>query len=143
MVYSKIIVLRFPVDYVHKPVVCNLAKQFDLTFNILRATVLPRKEGIMVMELSGSKKNFKDGIRYLESQNVQVQNASQEVKRDEEKCIHCGACTAVCPSAALSVKRPEMSVIFDQKKCTVCELCVLTCPTRAMEVRPTNTLFFE
>jgi len=142
-VYSKIIVLRFPIDYVHKPIVCNLAKEFDLTFNILRATVLPRKEGLMVMELSGAKKNFKEGIKYLESQNVQVQNASQEVKRDKEKCIHCGFCTAVCPSAALSVKRPEMTVIYDQKKCTVCELCVLTCPTRAMEVRPTNTLLFE
>lgn len=59
--YSKIIVLRFPIDYVHKPIVCNLAKEFDLTFNILRATVLPRKEGIMVMELSGSKKKFQGG----------------------------------------------------------------------------------
>ena len=141
--YSKILMLRFPIDYVHKPIVCNLAKEFDLTFNILRATVLPRKEGIMVMELSGNKKNFKEGVKYLESQNVKVENASQEIKRVEAKCIHCGSCTAVCPSAALSISRPDMHVVFDQKKCTVCELCVLTCPTRAMEVRPTNTLFFE
>jgi ferredoxin len=142
-VYSKILVLRFPIDYVHKPIVCDLAKQYDLTFNILRATVLPRKEGLMVMELSGNKKNFKEGVKYLESQNVKVENASQEIKRVESRCTHCGACTAVCPSAALSVSRPDMHVLFDQKKCTVCELCVLTCPTRAMEVRPTNTLFFE
>lgn len=141
--YSKILVLRFPIDYVHKPIVCNLAKEFDLTFNILRATVLPRKEGLMVMELSGNKKNFKEGVKYLESQNVKVENASQEIKRVESKCTHCGSCTAVCPSAALSVSRPDMHVVFDQKKCTVCELCVLTCPTRAMEVRPINTLFFE
>jgi ferredoxin len=74
---------------------------------------------------------------------VQVQNASQEIKRITHQCTHCGACTAVCPTGALAVVRPEMKVEFDQKKCSICELCVPACPTRAMQIRPTNTLFFE
>jgi ferredoxin len=140
--YSKILILRFPKSEVEKPIVCYLAKDYDLTFNILNAAILPRKEGVMVLELSGTGKNFKEGVRYLRSQGVTVQNASQEVKRITKKCTHCGACTAVCPTGALAVLRPEMSVDFDQKKCSVCELCVPTCPTRAMEVRPTNKAFF-
>ena len=123
------------------PIVCYLTKDYDLIFNILNATILPRKEGIMVLELSGSRKNFKDGVKYLESQGVQVQNASQEVKRIFKKCTHCGACTAVCPTGALAVMRPEMTVEFDQKKCSICELCVPTCPTRAMEVRAKKISF--
>jgi ferredoxin len=142
-VYSKILKLRFPVTEVQKPIVCNLAREYDLYFNILNAGVLPRKEGFMVLELSGSRKNFKDGVNYLKRQGVGVQNASQEIKRIEKKCTHCGFCTAVCPTGALHVKRPEMEVVFDQKKCSVCELCVTACPPRAMEVRPTNQLFFE
>ncbi len=141
--YSKILKLRFPVTEVQKPLVCNLAREFDLMFNILNAGVLPRKEGFMVLEISGSRKNFKDGVKYLKNQGVDVQNASQEIKRNENKCTHCGSCTAVCPTGALSVKRPEMAVDFDQQKCSVCELCVTACPPRAMEVRPTNQLFFE
>lgn len=140
--YSKILILRFPKNEVGKPIVCYLAKDYDLTFNILNATILPRKEGVMVLELSGTRKNYKEGIKYLRNQGVQVQNASQEVKRITKKCTHCGACTAVCPTGALAVIRPEMSVDFDQKKCSICELCVPTCPTRAMEVRPTNKAFF-
>ena len=143
MVYSKILKLRFPVTEVQKPLVCNLAREFDLVFNILNAGILPRKEGFMVLEVSGSKKNFKSGVDYLKRQGVDVQNASQEIKRIEKKCTHCGACTAVCPTGALSIKRPEMEVIFDQQKCSVCQLCVTACPPRAMEVRPTNQLFFE
>ena len=142
-VYSKILLLRFPKSEVEKPIVCYLTKSYDLTFNILNAAILPRKEGIMVLELSGTRKNFKEGVKYLESQGVQVQSASQEVKRDNRKCIHCGACTAVCPTEALWIRRPEMAVEFDQNKCSVCELCVPTCPTRAMEVRPTAQAFFE
>jgi ferredoxin len=140
-VYSKILVLRFPKTAAQNPIVCYLTKDYDLIFNILNATILPRKEGIMVLELSGSRKNFKDGVKYLESQSVQVQNASQEAKRNLGKCTHCGACTAVCPTGALSVIRPEMAVDFDQKKCSICELCVPACPTRAMEVRAKKISF--
>jgi ferredoxin len=142
-VYSKILKLRFPVTEVQKPVVCNLAREYDLMFNILNAGILPRKEGFMVLEISGSRKNFTEGIKYLKRQGVDVQNASREIKRNENKCTHCGSCTAVCPTGALSIKRPEMEVEFDQQKCSVCELCVTACPPRAMEVRPTNRLFFE
>jgi len=142
-VYSKILILRFPETEVEKPIVCYLVKDYDLTFNILNAAVLPRKEGIMVLELTGTKKNFKEGVKYLKDQGVHVQNASQEVKRIIKKCTHCGACTAVCPTSALFIQRPDMSVDFDQQKCSVCELCVPACPTRAMEVRPTNKAFFK
>ena len=139
--YSKILVLRFPKTAAQNPIVCYLTKDYDLIFNILNATILPRKEGIMVLELSGTRKNFNEGVKYLETQGVQVQNASQEVKRNFRKCTHCGACTAVCPTGALSVIRPEMVVDFDQKKCSICELCVPACPTRAMEVRAKKISF--
>jgi Fe-S-cluster-containing hydrogenase component 2 len=49
----------------------------------------------------------------------------------------------VCPTGALSIRRPEMEVVFDQKKCSVCELCVPACPPRAMEARPIKNSYFE
>jgi L-aspartate semialdehyde sulfurtransferase ferredoxin len=142
-VYSKILILRFPKTEVRKPIVCYLVKDYDLIFNILNAAILPRKEGVMVLELSGTRKNFKEGIKFLKSQGVQVQNASQEVKRDTNKCTQCGACTAVCPTGALHIVRPEMAVEFDETKCSVCELCIPACPSRAMAARPTAQTFFE
>jgi ferredoxin len=133
--YSRMLLLRFPRSEVEKPIVCFLASEFNLTFNILKATILPRKEGVMVMELSGSRKDYNKGVRYLKDQGVLVHAADQEIKRNTEICTHCGSCTAVCPTGALSVKRPEMSVEFKEKKCSVCGLCVPACPPRAMEVR--------
>lgn len=133
--YKKMISLRFPDTIVNEPIVVNLAKRFDLTFNILKATIYPRKEGFMVMELSGHKKNFQKGIRYLRSMGVRVETTGQDIKRDEGRCYHCGACTAVCPTGALYIKRPEMDVIFDNQRCSACEMCVMTCPAHAMEVK--------
>jgi ferredoxin len=132
---SKIVSLRFPRDFVDKPVVFNLSKKFDLAFNILKATIYPRKEGLMVLELIGQRKNFQDGVKYLKSLGLAVESIGSDIKRDEETCFQCGACTAVCPTGALHIKRPEMHVVFDRDRCSGCELCVSACPARAMEVR--------
>ena len=70
----------------------------------------------MVLELAGDKKKFRQGVRYLKNEGIQVDYASQEIQRDKKKCTHCGACTAVCPTGALSVQRPKMTVRFDHQE---------------------------
>ena len=140
--YSKMVSLRFAENIVNEPVVVNLVKKFDLTFNILKATIYPRKEGFMVLELSGHRKNYQRGIRYLKGLGIKVDSIGQDIRRDEEQCYQCGACTAVCPTGALHIVRPSMEVLFDKDKCSACELCVAACPARAMLVRFDRSLLY-
>ena len=127
--------MRFPKKIVNEPVVVNLVKKFDLTFNILKATIYPRKEGLMILELSGHRNNYAKGLRYLKGLGIKVESIGQDIKRDEDRCFQCGACTAVCPTGALYISRPDMEVVFDGEKCSGCEWCVVVCPARAMEVK--------
>jgi len=133
--YSRMLSLRFPRTVVDKPIVCHLASKFNLTFNILSAKVYPRQEGLLIMEMSGHRKNFNEGLRYLKEMGVKVESVGQDVRRDDEVCWRCGLCTSICPTGALWVKHPEMDVIFEADKCSGCELCVSVCPPRAMQVR--------
>ena len=131
--YSKIVILDFPPLSAQRPIVCQLVKKYDLMFNILKARISSKKEGHMVLEISSAgKAAFNKGITYLKEQGVRVSTAEHKIYKDEEICTHCGACTAVCPTDALYIKRPEMEVIFDREKCSLCERCLVTCPTRAM-----------
>ncbi len=138
--YSKILVLRFSREIVDKPIITHLVKDYDLTFNILKAQIFPRKEGMLVLELKGNRKDYEKGIRYLKAVGVEIEPVAQGIRRDEEKCYQCGACTAVCPTGALHIKRPEMEVLFESERCSACELCVKTCPARAMIVTFDKTL---
>lgn len=131
---SKKIVLHFSKEIWDQPVVCNLSKEYDLTFNILKAEVTPREEGLVVLELTGTESQYRKGIRYLRDQGVKIQPLSKDVIRIEEKCTHCGACLAVCPTAALSVNRETWEVAFDPQECIGCELCLPACPPQAMEI---------
>jgi len=128
------IVLHFPHEQIDKPVVSKLVRDFDIDFNILKASITPREEGILVLEVTGEKDKYQKGLKYLESCGIRIQPLSQDIKRNDAKCTHCGACLAVCPTEALTVDRDSMEVNFDYDECAACELCIKACPPRAMEV---------
>jgi ferredoxin len=131
---KKGLVLRFPPEIVDQPIVYRLVKDFNLVFNILKAMITPGKEGIMILELSGDRENLEKGLKFLTDVGVDVKTIAQQVAKNEEVCIHCGACTAVCPTGALFVDRQNFQVIYDPEKCTACGFCVSACITKAMEV---------
>ncbi|AEH23592.1 NIL domain-containing protein [Thermodesulfobacterium geofontis OPF15] len=134
MIYKKGLYLKFPPDIVDKPIVYKLVKDYDLIFNILKATITPGKEGIMIMELEGTPEKVKNGLEYLKKIGVEVKPLEQQIIKNEEVCIQCGSCTAVCPTSALYVDRESFKILFDPQKCTACEFCVAVCITKAMEV---------
>jgi ferredoxin len=127
-------VLHFDSTNYDKPIVYRLIRDYDLVFNILKAVILPKQESYLVMEIDGDARQLELGLQYLQEQGVRVDSVTKNVHRNEERCTHCGACTAICPTGALSIERPSMLVRFDPDKCSACGLCVAACPPRAMEV---------
>jgi L-aspartate semialdehyde sulfurtransferase ferredoxin len=129
------LVLRFPANVVEDPFIYTLAKDYDVVANILKANINPRKEGQMVVELTAQADNFEKALEFLGSRGVIIMPLEQQINWVEERCTQCGACTVICPSGALWMKRPEMTVAFDGEKCVVCEHCLKSCPARAVEAR--------
>ena len=134
MAVSKRIVLRFPRRLVDRPIIYRLVKDYDLEFNILKASVTPAEEGLMVLELEGEQEAYDKGIRYLTTTGVRIQSLSQDVVRNEERCTHCGACVTICPAGAFELETSTRRIKFHNEKCLACGLCIKACPPRAMEV---------
>lgn len=132
--YKRIYILRFPKETIEQPIIYKLVKKFDIEFNILKADIFLRQDGLMVLELSGHKNNVQNGLKFIKDLGVIVESQATSIRRDDEKCYQCGACTGICPTGSLYIKRPEMEVLFDPEKCTACGLCVQVCPVRAMEI---------
>ena len=134
MAVSRRIVLHFPRRLVDRPIVYRLIKDYDLEFNILKASVTPEEEGLMVLELKGKQENYDKGINYLTKAGVRIQSLSQNVIRNEERCTHCGACITICPTDAFELDPVTRRTKFDNSKCVACALCIKACPPRAMEL---------
>ena len=129
------VVLRFPASVVEHPFISTLAKDYSVVASILKANINPRKEGSMVVELSAEDKDFENAMEFLISRGVIVLPLEQQIVWVEERCTQCGACTVICPTNALWMQRPQMTVSFANEKCIVCEQCLKACPARAVEAR--------
>jgi ferredoxin len=132
MIVSKKIVLHFPSRLVDQPIIYRLIKEYDLRFNILKASVIPDEEGLLVLELSGEQDNYDRGIIYLTKTGVKIQSLSQDVTRSDDRCTHCGACLTICPTNAFELDKVTRQVVFINDKCIACGLCIKACPPRAM-----------
>jgi ABC-type methionine transport system ATPase subunit len=64
--------LMYPSRHVTRPVICELAKKFDIEFNIRQASVND-EIGLVSMELKGDRDVVKSAIAWLEEQGIKVE----------------------------------------------------------------------
>jgi len=132
--HKKRVVLIFPPHLIDQPITYRLIKDFDLMINILRARITPKEQGRLVIEITGKRSALEAGLNYLKEAGLEIQPLAQDVKWDEERCTHCTACIAICPTKALDIDRSKMGVSFKRDRCIVCELCLPVCSYQAMEI---------
>ena len=131
---EKVVILKFTKKTWNNPVIYGLSQNTNLVFNILEAKVLPRQDAFAIMSLEGSEEEYQKGLEYLRSCNVIIEEVPENIRKDEESCVHCGACTAVCPTDALFVDGSEKKVVLDREKCVACGNCVKVCTVQCIEL---------
>lgn len=131
---KRTVVLNFPKSVVKEPITYKLVKDFDLMFNILRARIKPDEQGTLVIQLKGEEENMKKAYDYLTEIGVIWEALEKGIKWNDQKCVHCTACTSLCPTKALDVDRETMKVFFDHEKCIACEFCLTVCSYKAISL---------
>jgi L-aspartate semialdehyde sulfurtransferase ferredoxin len=129
---KKRVTLTFPRRAIQMPVTYRLARDFNVAANIIRAQVAPNQIGKLVVELLGDIDQLDAAIEWMRSQNITVSSASAEIVIDENICVHCGLCTGICPTEALTLHPDTFKLTFTRSRCIVCEQCIPACPVEAI-----------
>jgi ferredoxin len=129
---KKRLTLTFPKRSIQMPVTYRLAKDFNVAANIIRAQVAPNQVGKLVVELSGDIDQLDAAIDWMRSQDIGISLVGREIIIDEDACVHCGLCTGVCPTEALTLEPQTFRLQFTRSRCIVCEQCIPTCPVQAI-----------
>jgi len=127
-------ILNFPPESTNKPITYRLIKNFGFRVNILRAQITPGKEGRLLLEVDANENAIQRGMQYLKREDVIVFPLEKRIKIDIDKCIHCGMCTGVCISGALTMDREEWKINLNVLKCVACELCIKACPLKLIKL---------
>ena len=69
--------LIFPTSLIQQPVVCQMARRFDVVFNIRRAKI-NEKVGQMVLELEGNEPALTQAMDWLKSQDIKVEPVTHD-----------------------------------------------------------------
>lgn len=127
--------LFYPLNAITVPLVTTLVKKFDLEINILHADISLNKTGLLVADVKGDEDNIEEALKFVKESGVKYEVFSKKLIWQEELCVHCGACTAVCPSGALSMSTETWDLEFNKEKCLVCGLCAKACPLNVMSLQ--------
>jgi ferredoxin len=129
------ICIYYPLNCITIPLVSTLIKKFNVEINILNADISPTKTGKLVADVTGSDEDVESALNYIESQGIKYKVFNKKLIWSEESCVHCGACTAVCPSNALVMNQETWCLEFNKEKCLVCGLCIRACPLDVMSLQ--------
>lgn len=130
--YSINLHLTFGHETAHGSWVCRIAKLFDVEFSIVKANISSRREGYLIIDLKGTKETCDKVIAYLAENNINVTPVAQRIWHNEEECLDCGLCTALCPTSALTMNA-DNHLVFEKSKCIVCLNCTKICPVHALK----------
>ena len=128
------LILSFPAHRIEEPVTYNLVREYNILINILNADISHGKEGILLLDMSGSREDMENAMNYLKMNDITYSPVKKNIILNEDFCVHCGACTSVCFSGALEMDRKERNLIFKPEKCIACELCIGACPLQLFEL---------
>ena len=126
------LLFKFPSEEAAHPFIYSLIKGYDLKINILRASIDYNARGFLLIDVEGEDKLYKEAMAFVGTHDVDVIVVEAAIHIDRNKCVDCGACTAVCPANALSMN-DVAELFFDKDLCLDCKLCVTACPLRAIE----------
>ncbi|MDC7226620.1 MAG: 4Fe-4S binding protein [Spirochaetales bacterium] len=126
---TKRVLLTFSGSIAGKPVVTELIRNYDLEINIFRASITPNAEGHMAIDVTGEEKMVAEGLKFIETFDVNINKMKNSLVWDENKCVSCGNCLSHCPTDALYIHdETTREVRFNGEKCIACMSCVRNCP---------------
>ena len=123
------LMLRVAPGIVREPLIASVILETSALINIERASI-DAVSGEIVLEVLPEKcREVKDAF---ERRGVEVVLLKMPVIRDEDECVHCGACVSVCPTGTFRFE--NWLVVADSGKCIQCGACVTGCPQRALRL---------
>ena len=114
---------------VRQPLIASVILETKALVNIERASI-DAVSGEIVLEVPVEKSQ--EVMDAFERRGVKVVPLENPVIRDENECVHCGACVSICPTGTFRFE--DWRVVADSGNCIQCGACIVACPQRALNL---------
>ncbi len=124
------LLLRFSPEIIKQPIISETVIETGVRLDIERAKVDGASGEIVINVPEGGCRSVVD---FLRKRGVDVTKLGKNIVKDDESCIHCGACVSVCPVDAHQFQH-DWSVKLESSECVQCGACITACPMRVLKL---------
>jgi ferredoxin len=121
---------RFSPEIIRAPILADTILETGVKIDIERARV-DASSGEIVINVPDE--GCRSVVDYLRRRHVDVTRLGEAISKDEERCVHCGACISVCPVGAHKYQL-DWSVRLDTSACVQCGACITACPVSVLKL---------
>ncbi len=121
---------RFSPQVIRAPILADAILETGVRIDIERARV-DATSGEIVINVPDE--GCRSVVDYLQRHQVDVTRLGEAISKDEENCVHCGACISVCPVDAHAYQH-DWSVRLDAAACVQCGACITACPVSVLRL---------
>ncbi len=126
--------IEFTESNVQDSVVYILVAEFNLKPNILKAQIEGDGTGVMLVSIEGEEADMVKAVERLKGIGLLVNELSNHITRNHDKCFSCGACVSICPTNSFTYDPVTWEVHVNTDKCIACGACVNACSVRALSL---------
>jgi NAD-dependent dihydropyrimidine dehydrogenase PreA subunit len=121
---------RFSPDIIRQPILADAILETGIKIDIERARV-DGSSGEIVINVPD--KGCRSVVDFLRDRHVDVTKLGEAIVKDEDDCLHCGACVSVCPVGAHTYQH-DWSIRLDTAACVQCGSCITACPASVLKL---------
>jgi ferredoxin len=122
--------LKFGQENIRRPVLAETILETGAKIDIELARVDGSTGEIVI---SVPEESCRSIVSVLRKKNVDVTKLGEAITRDEDNCVHCGACVSVCPVGAIAYEH-DWRVTIDKSACVQCGTCINACPVKVIRL---------
>ncbi|CAJ36544.1 4Fe-4S binding protein [Methanocella arvoryzae] len=122
--------LKFNPEIIRQPIIAETILETGARIDIELARVDGTSGEIVI---SVPEESCRSIVSVLRKKKVDVTKLGEAIVKDDNQCVHCGACVSVCPVDAISYEH-DWQVTIDKAACVQCGTCTHACPTSAIRL---------
>jgi NAD-dependent dihydropyrimidine dehydrogenase PreA subunit len=124
------LLLRFSPEIIKQPIISETVIETGVRLDIERAKVDGATGEIVINVPEAGCRSVVD---FLRKRGVDVTKLGKNIVKDEDNCVHCGACVSVCPVDAHKYQH-DWSVKLEGSECVQCGACITACPIGVLKL---------
>lgn len=116
---KQLLTLVLPAENYAKPIIYHLIKEYNIKITILKAEIIPKKQGYLLIEAEGAEASLQNALQFLAQEQIKTIPDDKQTPVYKIAGAPCNTCAAACFSDAIVVNKQTLQQESRKETCII------------------------